>query len=214
LLQVSFVRGPHAAVRIVAVVAVEATALPGVAAVVTGEAMASVCSGWVGPLAHFQGMKSAMQRPLAVGKASWHGEPVAAVVAESRAIAEDGAARVRVTWAVLPAVTDPTTALDPATPLIHPERADNLAFARSLDSGNVDRAFREADVVLCETFTMGRHTGVTLEGRAILADFDPTERRLTVYHSFQAPNMMQDILARHLNLPEQDVRVVCRDVRG
>jgi carbon-monoxide dehydrogenase large subunit len=61
---------------------------------------------------------------------------------------------------------------------------------------------------------MGRHTGVTLEPRTILADFDPSERRLTVYHSFQAPNMMQDILARHLNLPEHDVRVICKDVGG
>ena len=68
--------------------------------------------------------------------------------------------------------------------------------------------------MLHETFTMGRHTGVTLEARAILADFDPSERRLTVYHSFQAPNMMQDILARHLNLPEHDVRVICKDVGG
>ena len=61
---------------------------------------------------------------------------------------------------------------------------------------------------------MGRHTGVTLEARAILADFDPSERRLTVYHSFQAPNMMQDILSRHLDLPEHDVRVICKDVGG
>jgi aerobic carbon-monoxide dehydrogenase large subunit len=114
----------------------------------------------------------------------------------------------------LPAVTDPQTALDPSTPVIHPELGDNLAFGLELASGDVDRAFREADTVLSETFTMGRHTGVTLEARAILADFDPSERRLTVYHSFQAPNMMQDILARHLNLPEHDVRVICKDVGG
>jgi carbon-monoxide dehydrogenase large subunit len=118
---------------------------------------------------------------------------VAAVVAESRAIAEDGVARVRVTWDVLSAVTDPTTALDPTTPVIHPELGDNLAFELSLTSGDPEAAFRRADVVLSETFTMGRHTGVPLEARAILADFDPVERRLTVYHSFQAPNMMQDV---------------------
>jgi carbon-monoxide dehydrogenase large subunit len=139
---------------------------------------------------------------------------VAAVVAESRAIAEDGAARVRVEWDALPAVTDPESALDPSTPVIHPELGDNLAFRLDLASGDTDRAFAEADTVLRETFTMGRHTGVTLEARAILADFDPSERRLTVYHSFQAPNMMQDILARHLNLPEHDVRVICKDVGG
>jgi carbon-monoxide dehydrogenase large subunit len=71
LLHVAFLRSPHAHARIVAIDTAEAAALPGVAAVVTGEAMVSVCSGWVGTLAHFQGMKSAMQRPLAVGKASW-----------------------------------------------------------------------------------------------------------------------------------------------
>jgi len=214
MLHVAFVRSPHAHARIASIDATQARALPGVAAVVTGPEMASVCSGWVGTLAHFQGMKSALQRPLAVGKASWQGEPVAAVVAESRAIAEDGVSRVRVEWEPLPVVSDPETALDPATPVIHPELGDNLAFKLELNSGDPDRAFKEADAVLSETFTMGRHTGVTLEGRAILADFDPSERRLTVYHSFQAPNMMQDILARHLGLPEHDVRVVCKDVGG
>ena len=214
MLHVAFVRSPHAHARIVSIDAAGARAVSGVLAVVTGEEMTPFCSGWVGTLAHFQGMKSAMQRPLAVGKASWQGEPVAAVVAESRAVAEDGVSRVRVTWDPLPAVTDPETALDPSTPVIHPELGDNLAFKLDLAAGDAERAFKEADVVLTETFSMGRHTGVTLEARAILADFDPSERRLTVYHSFQAPNMMQDILARHLNLPEHDVQVICKDVGG
>ncbi|HZE36581.1 MAG TPA: molybdopterin cofactor-binding domain-containing protein, partial [Candidatus Eisenbacteria bacterium] len=120
----------------------------------------------------------------------------------------------RVEWEPLPAVTDPERALDPLTPVIHPEVGDNLAFTLELSSGDVEAAFKGADAVLTDTFTMGRHTGVTLEARAILADFDPSERRLTVYHSFQAPNMMQDILARHLGLPEHDVRVICKDVGG
>jgi aerobic carbon-monoxide dehydrogenase large subunit len=98
--------------------------------------------------------------------------------------------------------------------VIHPELGDNLAFKLELNSGDTDAAFKGADAVLTETFTRGRHTGVTLEARAILADFDPSERRLTVYHSFQAPNMMQDILARHLGLSEQDARVICKDVGG
>jgi len=214
MLHVAFVRSPHAHARIVSIQPAEARTVAGVVAIVTGEEMARVCSGWVGTLAHFPGMKSAMQRPLAVGKASWQGEPVAAVVAESRAIAEDGVSRVRVEWEPLPVVTNPETALDPSTPVIHPELGDNLAFKLELTSGDAEAAFKSADVVLAETFTMGRHTGVTLEARAILADFDPSERRLTVYHSFQAPNMMQDILARHLGLPEQDVRVICKDVGG
>ena len=187
MLHVAFVRSPHAHARIVSMDSSEARAVRGVVAVVTGEEMVGVCSGWVGTLAHFQGMKSAMQRPLAVGKASWQGEPVAAVVAESRAIAEDGVSRVRVQWEPLPAVTDAETALDPSTPVIHPELGDNLAFKLELSSGDAEAAFKSADVVLTETFTMGRHTGVTLEARAILADFDPSERRLTCTTLFRRP---------------------------
>lgn len=211
---VAFLRSPHAHARIVSVDAAAAKALPGVVAVVTGEEMARVCEGWVGTLAHFAGMKSAKEYPLAIGKASWQGEPVVAVVAESRAVAEDAVARVVVAWEPLPAVTDAESALDPSTPLIHPELGDNLAFKLELNSGDVAQAFREADAVFSDSFWMGRHTGVTLEPRTILADFDPSEQRLTVYHSFQAPNMMQDILARHLRLPEHNVRVICKDVGG
>ncbi|MBI4609358.1 MAG: xanthine dehydrogenase family protein [Candidatus Rokubacteria bacterium] len=211
---VAFLRSPHAHARIVSIDTAPAKAVPGVVAVVTGEELARVCEGWVGTLAHFAGMKSAKQYALAIGKATWQGEPVVAVVAESRAIAEDGVARVLVRWEPLPVVTDAETALDPATPVIHPDLGDNLAFKLELTSGDVDRAFREADAVYRETFWMGRHTGVTLEPRVILADFDPPEQCLTVYHSFQAPNMMQDILARHLRLPEHNVRVVCKDVGG
>ena len=211
---VAFLRSPHAHARIRALDTTAAKALPGVVAVVTGEEIARVCDPWVGTLEHFKGMKSAKQYPLAMGRATWQGEPVVAVVAESRAVAEDGVARVSVDWEPLPAVTDPETALDPATPVIHPELGDNLTFKLDLTAGDVARAFREADHVYRETFHFGRHTGVTLEPRAILADFDPSERKLTVYHSFQAPNMMQDILARHLRLPEHDVRVICKDVGG
>jgi aerobic carbon-monoxide dehydrogenase large subunit len=214
MLHVAFLRSPHAHARIVSLDARAALAIAGVARVVTGDELAGICAGWVGTLAHFQGMKSAMQYPLARGRATWQGEPVAAVVAESRALAEDGVGRLLVEWEPLPAVTDPETALDPATPVIHPELGDNLAFALELKSGDPDAAFAGADHVYRDTFWMGRHTGVTLEPRVILADFDPSERRLTVYHSFQAPNMMQDILARHLNLPEHDVRVICKDVGG
>ena len=214
MLHAAFLRCPHAHARVVSVDARAALATPGVVRVIAGEEMAGICAGWVGTLAHFAGMKSARQHPLARGRATWQGEPVVAVVAESRALAEDGVARLAVEWAPLPAVTEPETALAPGTAVIHPELGDNLAFSLELRSGDPEGAFAGADHVYRDTFWMARHTGVTLEPRAILADFDPTERRLTVYHSFQAPNMMQDILARHLALPEESVRVICKDVGG
>ena len=84
LLHVAFVRSPHAHARIAAIATAEAAALPGVVAVVTGRELAPRCEPWVGVLKNYAGMKSAPQYPLAVEKAVWQGEPVVAVVAESR----------------------------------------------------------------------------------------------------------------------------------
>jgi len=135
-------------------------------------------------------------------------------VAESRAVAEDAAAKVSVGYEPLPAVVDMETALDPATPLIHPELGDNLCFTRVDESGNVEDAFRRAHKVIEATFHTGRHTGVTVEPRAILADFNRAAGRLTVYHATQAPHMMQGVFAKHLRMAEGDVRVICTDVGG
>jgi carbon-monoxide dehydrogenase large subunit len=106
------------------------------------------------------------------------------------------------------------TALDANTPVIHPELGDNLCFSRTIDTGRVDEAFADAACVVEETYRFGRHTGVTMETRSVLADFNPAERKLTVYQSHQAPHMMQDLYARHFSLPESSVRVICKDVGG
>ena len=98
--------------------------------------------------------------------------------------------------------------------VIHPELGDNVCFDRALDTGEVDAAFARADVVVEETYEFGRHTGVCLESRSILADYNPAEHALTVYHSTQAPHMMQDIFSRHLDIPEANVRVIAKDVGG
>jgi carbon-monoxide dehydrogenase large subunit len=139
---------------------------------------------------------------------------VAAVLAHSRAQAEDGVALIEAAWRELPAATDMETALDPATPVIHASLGDNLAWERNVHFGDVDAAFQSAHKVVEETFTFGRHTGVTVEPRAILASYDPSEQQLTVHHSTQAPHMMQNIFATHLGLEETKVRVICKDVGG
>ena len=128
-------------------------------AVVTGRELAARCEPWVGVLKNYPGMKSAPQYPLALDKAVWQGEPVVAVVAESRALAEDGCARVRVTWEPLPPVVDAEAALAPGATLIHPELGDNLVLETRVKSGDVDAAFRSADAVYQDTFDTGRHTG-------------------------------------------------------
>ncbi|MDE2300907.1 MAG: xanthine dehydrogenase family protein [Burkholderiales bacterium] len=207
-------RSPVAHCRIVRITRDAARAMPGVIAVVDGAEVATVCQPWVATLGHLAGMKSAPQHALAIERACWQGEPVVAVVAETRAQAEDALQHLQVEWQDLPAVTEMATALDPATPLIHPELGDNLCFTRSLDTGGVDAAFAAADVVAEATFDFGRHTGVTLEPRCQIADWNPGDARLTVYHSQQAPHMMQDLYARQFGLAESQVRVVCKDVGG
>jgi len=214
LAHVAFLRSPAAHARIVHIDAVAAKAMPGIIAVVTGPELASVCSPWVGVLSHFKGLKSAPQHALAIDRVTWVGEPFCAIVARTRAEAEDAAGVIDVELERLPAVVDMETALDLETPAIHPELGDNLAFERILDAGDVDAAFKGAALVVEETFRFGRHTGVCLEPRAIMADWQPADGQLTVHHSFQAPHMMQDILCKHLALPESAVRVICRDVGG
>jgi len=211
---VAFVRSPYAHARIVAIETGKAKQADGVIAVLTGAELAKVCTPWVGVLSHLKGIKSAPQHAIAVDRVCWCGEAVAAIVAQSRAEAEDAAELVAVEYAELAAVTDPETALDPATLVIHPELGDNLCFERQLDAGEVDAGFAEADAVVETTFLFGRHTGVCLEARAIVADWNRGEQRLTVYQGTQAPHMMQNIFAKHLDLEEHQVRVLTKDVGG
>ena len=214
MVHVAFVRSPYAHARILGIDTASARQRPGVVAVVRGAELVAVCSPWVGVLSHLKGLKSAPQHAIAIDVACWQGEAVAAVLAHTRAEAEDAAEHVAVDYEELEPVTDMRTALDAATPVIHPTLGDNLAFERNLDAGSVDDAFASADAVAEAEFVFGRHTGVTLEPRSVVADWRPGDRRLTVYQGTQAPHMIQDILARHLGLAEQQVRVVCKDVGG
>jgi aerobic carbon-monoxide dehydrogenase large subunit len=214
MVHVAFVRSPHAHARIVKVETTAARKAPGVVAVVTGAELAKVITPWVGVLTHLKGLKSAPQHAIAVERACWQGEAVCAVVANGRAQAEDACALVEVDYEVLPAATDAETALDAQTPVIHPELGDNLTFERSLNAGDPDRGFAESDAVVETTFRFGRHTGVTNEPRAIVADWNAGEERLTVYQGTQAPHMTQNLFAKHLGLEEHQVRVVTKDVGG
>jgi carbon-monoxide dehydrogenase large subunit len=209
-----FLRSPHAHAKIIEINADAAKRLPGVIAVVTGKELAAVITPWVGVLSHLKGLKSAPQHAIAIDRVCWQGEAVAAIVATNRAVAEDAAELVHVTYQELDAVTDMQAALDPATPVIHPSLGDNLAFERNFDAGAVDQAFADSDAVVEADFIFGRHTGVTLEPRAVVADWNVAEARLTIYQGTQAPHMVQNLAALHLGLEEAQVRVVCKDVGG
>src|SRR5688572_3210549 len=213
LAHVAFFRSPYAHARIKKLDFEKASKSPGVIAVFDGPTVAEYCKPWVAVLAHLKGIKSPPQNALAIGRACWQGEPVAAVVAESRTQAEDAAALIEAEWEELPVVVDMEASLKGEV-VIHEDLKDNICFKREHDTGGVDDAFAKADLVVEDTFHFGRHTGVCLEGRAILADYNAAEHSLTVYHATQAPHMMQDIFSRHLGIPEGSVRVITKDVGG
>jgi carbon-monoxide dehydrogenase large subunit len=213
LAHVVFYRSPYAHALIKKLLFDKAIKAPGVLAVFDGPTVAEYCKPWVAVLAHLKGIKSPPQHAIAVERACWQGEAVAAVVAETRAQAEDAAQLIEAEWQELPVVVDMEEALS-GKQVIHPALGDNVCFRREHDTGGVEEAFAKADVVVEETFHFGRHTGVCLEGRAILADYNAGEHSLTVYHATQAPHMMQDIFSRHLGIPEANVRVIAKDIGG
>jgi carbon-monoxide dehydrogenase large subunit len=213
LAHVVFFRSPYAHARIKRLDFKNALRSPGVIAVVGGRAVAEYCKPWVAVLAHLKGIKSPPQHAIAIDRACWQGEACAAVVAESRSQAEDAVALIEAEWEELPVVVDMEAALQGSV-VIHEELKDNICFKREHDTGGVDEIFAKAEVVVEDTFHFGRHTGVCLEGRAILADYNAAEHSLTVYHATQAPHMMQDIFSRHLGIPEANVRVIAKDVGG
>jgi carbon-monoxide dehydrogenase large subunit len=215
MLHAAFVRSPHAHAAVTRIDVSAAKRAPGVVRVMTGADVAKMCTApWVGTLTCFPGMKSAPQYPMAVERACWQGEPVVMVIAQTRALAEDAAELVEVEWQELPAVTDKETALERNTPVLHAELGDNLAFRKVIDTGGVEAAFESADIVVEGTFSFGRHTAVSLEPRAIIADYDRHTQRLTLYTSSQVPHMIQTVFARTLGVPEHNVRVVAPDVGG
>src|SRR5204862_2960100 len=120
-------RSPHAHAKIVSIDASEAKRMSGVIAIVTGRELAPVITPWVGVLSHLKGLKSAPQSAIAIDRVCWQGEAVAAIVAVSRAAAEDAAEHVAVAYEELEIVPAMRTALDPTTSVIHPALGDNLA---------------------------------------------------------------------------------------
>ena len=214
MLHVAFLRSSLAHAEIIKIETDKASAAYGVVAVFTGKELAEVCSPWVGVVTHLEGMRSPPQDVLAVDRVRWQGEPVVAVVAQTRALAEDAIELIEVKYKELPLAVDMKTAMDVDAEVIHKDYENNLCWERNVNAGDVKSAFAEADVVIEEEFQFGRHTGVTLESRSIVADYDPSEEMLTLYQSTQAPHMKQALFAKHLQLEEHKIRIICRDVGG
>lgn len=213
-LHAAFLRSPVAHARIERIELQAARSIPGVVAVLDGEALAAHCRPMPGVLGHLAGMKAAPQWPLARDRVRYVGEPVALVLAERRAIAEDAAQAIEFEWSTLPALVDPEAALEPGAPALHEVLADNLMFQAQVATPGVDAAFARAATVVERRWETARVTAVALEPRGIVACWDPHASRLDVRMGTQVPWMMQAVLADVLGLPWDAVRVRAADTGG
>jgi carbon-monoxide dehydrogenase large subunit len=214
MLHLCFVRSAHPYARIKSIDTAGAASAPGVEAVLTAADLNPMSKPLIGVALHRPGHRSPPQGLLADGRAVWQGQPVVAVVASSRAEAEDGAALVDVAWEPLPAVSEPLDALDGSKTVVHPELGDNVAFDFSINKGNAAGVFAKAALVVADEFRFERQLAFTLETRGLIADFNRSDGTLTVIHGHQSPFQMQDVYSRHFEIPEHKVRVIAPDIGG
>jgi carbon-monoxide dehydrogenase large subunit len=213
-LHLAVVRSPHAHARIRAIDVTAARACPGVVDVVTFDDLPALDRAIPMRLAERGQMSRYLQRPLARDKVRYAGEPVAAVLADDRYRAEDALARVQVDYEPLPALVDTRTAAEPGAPLLFESEGTNAVATYTVACGDVDRALREADVVLRETFQVQRHTAVPLETRGALAEWDAGRGVLGMWGMTKVPHINRRIIAEHAGLPEHRVHFLSTDVGG
>ena len=206
---VAFLRSPHAHARIGATDVGRARRLAGVRAVFTGRDFKATA---LRARSALPGYIETAQPVLAADKARFAGEAVAAVVADSRYLAEDALTLIDVDYAPLPVTV--TAWQPPAGAPVHDEAPDNILLTRTFTAGDVQEALTNADLIVTRELITNRHAGNPIECRAGLALWQPERRRLTFWSGTQVPHIVRNMLAALLGLAESSVRVVAPDVGG
>jgi carbon-monoxide dehydrogenase large subunit len=194
MLHAAFTRSPHAHARIARVDAGPARRVPGVVAVFTGRDMEALTNPFVG-LLPLPGLYHPMHYALAIDRVRMVGDPVALVVATTRAIAEDAAEHVVVEYEPLTPVATIDQALDPTRPAIWPGARGNVLFRATEEYGDVAGEFRRADHVVRQRFVQHRHSNQPMETRGCVAEVDPVLGTLSYYAGAQSPHMLKWSLA-------------------
>lgn len=160
------------------------------------------------------GYKESAMPNLAYEKVRYVGEPLAAVVADSRAEAEDLAEQVVVDIESLPAVRDYVEAMAEGSPRVHEAWDDNIYLTTSGDVGDVDDAARSAAVSITREHRMHRQGVLPLETRGIIAHYDRSADQLVIWSGTQMPHMMRDMTALLCRIDPNKVRVIAPDIGG
>jgi 2-furoyl-CoA dehydrogenase large subunit len=208
-----FVRSPYAHARIVSIDVAPALELPGVYGTLTGDEAAILTDPFFQIAAEPGG--SMKDYALAVGKVRYVGDPVAAVVAESRELARDAAELVEVEYEPLDVVVDARKALEPDAPVLHEECGGNLTYEGVWEWGDVDRAFAEADhVVKISELHFDRFNSTPLELDAALVEYNRGTTQWTITTNNQFPGFAVIMMAPAMRVGTDKLRFVTQDIGG
>jgi carbon-monoxide dehydrogenase large subunit len=214
-------RSPHAHAEIVSLDTAAATAMPGVEAVFAGADLIKDDIGTIPTLNIFKRpdgkpMTVPPRRLLAHEVVRFAGEPIAAVVASSRTLAQEAAEAIVVEYRELPAVVDPIEATRPGAPAVWPDAPDNIVAAMSYgDAAKVEAAFASAAHMVSLDLVSQRLVPSAMEPRSTIAEVDKKSGRLTLHVQSQTPGSTRDVLAEAiLKRPKDSVRVLVGDIGG
>ncbi len=217
MLHAAFVRSPMAHAVVLRVDTKAARSAPGVRAVFDGQEMAQLAKAGGGPLGDMggEGVESPIFTVLATDRVRMMGDPVALVVADSRYLAEDACELIQVEYQELPAVTSAEQALDPRSTPIFANLGSNVLQGPTTERfGDVEAVFARADRVVTASLRQHRHQNVPMEGRGIVASFDPATGELRVNASTQGVHGVREALAAQLDIPLEKVHVRAGDIGG
>ena len=213
-LAVAFVRSPHAHARIVSVDTSVAEHMPGIARVISGKEIHQA-TRVLNPQRYLPETRLNAWWALPIDKVRHVGAPIAAVLAETRYLAEDAVEAVEVEYDPLEPVVDAEQALAPGAPLLFEEWGSNEYLTFSFSGGKVDDAFERADLIVRQRLHHPRCTGVPLETRGCLAQWEREGKQLlTMWSSSQIPHILRWTLAEALGLDPAQVRAIAPRVGG
>jgi carbon-monoxide dehydrogenase large subunit len=212
MLYLAFQRTPYPHAKILSIDFSKAKSMPGVEAVVTGNDLSeklNLTSSQMLP-----NMKIPPHPILARGAVHCAGVPVAAVVARTRAQAQDAANAIEVEYQALPSVSNAEEAIKPGAPLAREEIDSNICYTLTKNGGDVDKAFAAADHVFSMHIASPRQVALAMEPRGVLANPDPFGKALTVWLSTQGPHRARAEIANVLGFPENRIHLIAPDVGG
>ena len=211
-LHVAFRRSDHSHARILSIDMAAARAAPGVAAVLSADDLAEALP--VHAESRMASYYATPIRALASGKVRFVGEPVVAVIADSRYLAEDACELVEISYDPLPVVIDPEAAVAPDATLLHEEAGTNVLVQREFKRGEFETEMFAAPIRVKARFRFHRKTPVAMENRSYLAEYDAGRDELILHSSTQVPGIIRNALSEALGMPGHRLRVIAPEVGG